>query len=230
MKIYTSPYPTVPVAEESVYTYLAGTRFADFPPEHPAFIDAATGRTISRGEWRTLTLSLAWGLRHELHRLGGPVLKRGDVAMIFSPNSIAWPVMLFGGMAAGLSMTLANSAYTPRELEHQWTDSGASVVFTHATLVPVVLEMFKHLGLDPASVRRRIIVVDWLAEGSIPSGYIGMADLLGKGQLKEEEKFPGELSNETALICYSSGNTGNPKGVMVGIPRSMHEAACNMYV
>ena len=46
--------------------------------------------------------------------------------------------MLDGGIAGGLRMTLANSSYTARELEHQWTDSGAKVVFTHPALVPVV--------------------------------------------------------------------------------------------
>ena len=220
MKIYTSPYPPTPIANESAYTFLASTHFADFPPEAPAFIDAASGKTISRGEWRELTLSLAWGLRHELHKLGGPVLQRGDVAMIFSPNSIAWPIMLFGGVAAGIRMTLANSAYTPRELEHQWLDSGAKVVFVHPPLIPVVLEMFKNLDYDLTSAQRRIIVADWPFPDPAAKDYIRVDDLLGKGQLKQEEKFPGELSHETNILCYSSGTTGKPKGVMVCDPFS----------
>ena len=40
-----------------------------------------------------------------------------------------------------------------------------------------------------------------------------MHDLLGKGKLVQEEKFPGEQANETILLCYSSGTTGKPKGV-----------------
>jgi 4-coumarate--CoA ligase len=39
--------------------------------------------------------------------------------------------------------------------------------------------------------------------------------LLHVGKLQEEEKFDGELSNETVYMCYSSGTTGLSKGVEV---------------
>ena len=217
MHVYSSPYPPTPVPDESVYTNLAQTRFADYPSECPAFIDAATGKVITRGEWKDLTLSLAWGLRHELPKLGGVSLQRGDVAMIFSPNSIAWPITLFGGIAAGIRMTLANSAYTPRELEYQWTDSGAKAVLVHPALLPVVLEMFKLLDMDLTAARRRIVVVDWPFPEAGFDDYLRVRDLLGKGRFAQEEKFPGDLANETALLCYSSGTTGKPKGVMVNL-------------
>lgn len=214
MKIYTSPYPNVPVPEESVFTYLYRTRYHQFPPTLAAFIDAVTGKTITRGGLRDIALSMAWGLRNELPKLGGVQLQRGDVVMVFSPNTIASPVMLFGGIAAGLRMTLANSAYTPREIEHQWSDSGAKAVLVHPDLVPVVLEAFKLMDFDYTEARRRIIVADWPA----PSGsneFIRVDDILGKGAYDREEQFNGELANETVLLCYSSGTTGKPKGVEV---------------
>lgn len=214
MKIYTSPHAPVPVPNESIYTNLAVTRFGDFPPEWPMFIDGATGKVLTRGEWRELTLQMAWGFRYELPKLGGVgSLQRGDVAMIFSPNTIAWPVMLDGGFAAGVRMTLANSSYTPRELEHQWIDSGAKVIFVYPGLLPVVLEMFKNLNLSSTEAKRRIVVADWPTPDPAFKDYIRVQDLLGKGKFSEEEKFPGEQANETALLCYSSGTTGKPKGV-----------------
>ena len=216
MTIYTSPYPSVEVRNESVFTHQFRTHFNDFPSDKAAFIDAATGFTITRGQLKDYGLSMAWGLRHELPRLGGVQLNRGDVIMIFSPNSLAWPVMFYGGITAGLRMTLANSAYTPREIRHQWVDSGAKAMFVHSTLVDVALEMFKTLDLDYTEALRRIIVVDWpTPPPASTNNLIRFSDLLGKGQLQEEEKFDGELANETVLLCYSSGTTGNPKGVMV---------------
>ncbi|KAF7795577.1 hypothetical protein EIP86_006739 [Pleurotus ostreatoroseus] len=214
MKIYASSFPPLSIPHESVVTYLTRTRFDEFPRHRPAFTDAETGKTITRGEFRDMLLSMGWGLRHELAKRGGVQLQRGDVVMILSPNSLAWPVMLFGGFAAGLRMTLANSAYTPREVLHQWTDSKAKAVLVHPSLLPVLLETFKLLDLSFTDAKRKIIVADWgLPPQSSFNDYITMSDILGKGSLAEEEKYTGEQANETALLCYSSGTTGKPKGV-----------------
>ncbi|EKM53455.1 uncharacterized protein PHACADRAFT_197887 [Phanerochaete carnosa HHB-10118-sp] len=215
MKIYTSPYPPVPLVHESVFTNLFRTHFNEHPPDAPAFIDAATGFTITRAGTCDLSLSFAHGLRHAFSELGGVPLARGDVVMVFSPNSIAWAPMMFGGWAAGLRLTLANSSYTPREVAHQWKDSGAKTVLVHPALLPVVLDAFKLVHVDTSEARRRIVVIDWqTSHGSArPGEFICMTDLMDKGRLSEEEKFLGEQAHETTLLCYSSGTTGKPKGV-----------------
>lgn len=217
VKIYRSHIPDQYVAEESVFTNLFVTRFNQYPPSHRAFIDAATGFTITRGELKKLALSTAWGFRHEFERIGGLPISRGDTVMIFSPNSIAWPIMLHGIFAAGLRATPANIAYTPREVEHQWLDSGAKIALVEPSLIPVVLETFKSLGFTPAEARQRIIAIDWHVphDKKAVAGFIKLTDLVGKGSLKEEEKFTGKQVDETLLLCYSSGTTGKPKGVEV---------------
>jgi 4-coumarate--CoA ligase len=55
-------------------------------------------------------------------------------------------------------------------------------------------------------------------EESAPKGAESITQLdslLRVGKLQEEEKFDGELSNETVYMCYSSGTTGLSKGVEV---------------
>lgn len=136
--------------------------------------------------------------------------------MIFSPNSLAWPIALFGLLAGGVRSTLANSAYTPAELAFQYADSRAGVVFSHPDLVPVVLSMFKIIGVSEDDARRRLVVLDIYGNGSETArkfGLLELGDLLGHGALPEEEKFTGPQVDETLLLCYSSGTTGKPKGV-----------------
>lgn len=215
MKIYTSPYPPIHIYEESVVTFLFETNFLKFPPSSPAYIDAPTGQCITRGQFKSLALEVGWGLREGISRLGGIPLSRGSIIMLFSPNTLIWPVIMLGCLAAGVKPALTNSAYTAREVEHQWKDSTAELVFAHSSVMPVVLEMFKSLGYDSVEVRKRVVVADWGVKERVYPDFIYLDDILGRGRLSREELFPGKQSHETALMCYSSGTTGNPKGVEV---------------
>ena len=220
MTIHRSPIPDVAIPDESLFTFLFdGKVDREIPGTTPAFIDAPTGRSITRSELKTASLSLGWGLRNVFaKKLGGVEITRGDTVMIFSPNSFAWPFALLGSIAAGFKATLANSSYTPPELGHQWKDSRAKVVFAHPVFVPTVLTMLEASGVSKEEAKKRIIVMGVGDKDAIAKGFIHMDDLLGKGRLSVAERFDGPLSNETVLLCYSSGTTGKPKGVEVRLP------------
>lgn len=216
MTVYQSSFPPLKVPDESLFSHIFNTRFLDFPSSSSAYIDPISGLRLTRGDLRDLCLSFGHGLRYTFWELGGIQLTRGDVVMVFSPNSIAWPTLLLGSVAAGLRVTLANSGYVARELEHQWLDSHSKAIMVAPPLLPVVLEMFKNIGLSEAEARRRIIMADWATpQAQTHSLYITMTSLLGGGKLAKEEEFRGKQSSETVLLCYSSGTTGKPKGVEV---------------
>lgn len=217
MKIYTSPYPEQPVPNESIFTFLFETVYSNTPASRIAYTDALTGQKITREETKKLSLSFGYGLTKQFQKLGGVPLKRGDTVLLFTPNSLAFPLAFFGSIAAGLKVSPANAAYTTREILHQWKDSNARVAFVHPVLLPVIVEMLKGLKLDP---RKHIIVADFglpaeATLGAKKAGLIPMSELLGKGSLEREEKFPGEQAQETVVLFYSSGTTGVPKGVEI---------------
>lgn len=221
---YTSSYPPVPLCRRSIFTHLLGVSpsspgtVGGFPASSPAFIDALSGATISRGILRSYALQVAFSL----HNLPFPLQNRTKTVLIFSPNSITWPVMIFGVVAAGFRATLANSAYTPDELKYQYTNAGAHLVFTHPSQVGTVRSMLRSLGCSEQEIRSRVIVAgtQWITgdkDASIPGtelkGLMSITQLLGRGELKEEVSFDGERSDQTVYLCYSSGTTGKPKGV-----------------
>jgi hypothetical protein len=94
-RIYTSPVPSVPVLSTSIFTRLFDSpdpnTIGRYPASASAFIDSDSGTTLTRAQTKRLALSLAYGLRNHPTTLA----RRGDVIMIFAPNSLSWPVALF---------------------------------------------------------------------------------------------------------------------------------------
>ncbi|KAH7872035.1 AMP binding protein [Lentinula edodes] len=223
-RIYYSSYPSVPLHTRSIFTHLLSVdpnngKIGGFPAQEKVFVDAATGISISRQDLRTLSLKFGYGLRHD------PRVKaqRGDVVLVFSPNSLQYPVYILGAIAAGMRCTLTNNAYTARELQHQYIDSGATMIITTSENLSVALEMLiVGLGLSQTDAENRIIIsqnslawasglVSSRSEGEATRDLITFDQLLGIGELQNEEEFDGESAQETALLCYSSGTTGQPK-------------------
>ena len=95
MTIYASPLPKLVVPKRSTFTHIFGPD-DPFPPSSTALIDAPTGEVVTRAQLKRSILGFAWGVRIGLSKLGGVNLKRGDTALIFSPNSIQFPVVSLG--------------------------------------------------------------------------------------------------------------------------------------
>jgi len=212
-------------------------------PEKLMFIDAASGESLTRGAFHHLALSLAKGatsyhppeartfLGRDPPKRGLP-LSQGQVALIFAPNAVSYAIAFYGLQAAGIVTTLANSAYTSGELRHQLHDSNAEVAFVHPTLLPVLQEAWKLLGVDAAEQSRRTVVIDWVAGSTSAttdpalSNFTSFTRLLNLGKLEREVAIDGwHARNTTALMCYSSGTTGLAKGV-----ESTHYNATSMVV
>ncbi|KAI4383783.1 hypothetical protein MLD38_009583 [Melastoma candidum] len=137
--IYRSLRPPVSLPHDhntSMVSFLF--RSSDSYPDKPALIDADTLDSLSFSQLRSLVISLA----HGLTSLG---IRKNDVVLIFSPNSIRFPACFLAIASLGAVATTANPLYTSTELSKQVKDSNPKLVVT----VPELWDKVKGLNLPP---------------------------------------------------------------------------------
>ena len=125
------------------------------------------------------------------------------VAAILCPNVPAFATVFHGLLRAGATVTTINSLYTADEIASQLTDAGAGWLFTVSALLPAAREAAERTGI-PAS---RLVVLDGA------DGHPSLGDLLAMGAPAPRVSF--DPATHVAVLPYSSGTTGRPKGVML---------------
>ncbi|MGO4807549.1 AMP-binding protein [Arthrobacter sp. 2MCAF15] len=193
--MFSSPYPDVDVPNLSIYDYLFGA-LAEEDLNRVAVVDGASGAETT---YRSL--------RGQIDALAGAVAAQGlgvnGVAAILCPNIPAFATVFHGLLRAGATVTTINSLYTADEIANQLTDAGADWLFTISALLPAAREAVERTGI-PAS---RLVVLDGAA------GHPALADLLAAGAPAPNVSF--DPATHVAVLPYSSGTTGRPKGVML---------------
>lgn len=172
------------------------TRNLDARRDETAILSAA--RTVTFGEIADDVFRVAGALR----RLGSA---QGDVVAILAPDSVEWVAAYFGTIAAGGVAFGMNTLLTPRELAFQLGDSRARVLIAD----PGLLEPLRDL-LAATAVEHVIVVGPEQASDHGP-GERAFADwIAGEAALAEPE---GTSRDDHCCLNYSSGTTGDPKGV-----------------
>ncbi|KAF8315898.1 AMP binding protein [Clavulina sp. PMI_390] len=198
----------------------------------PAYIDSQSGTILTRAQTYDLALRLAKGVDLLGYRRGK------GVAMVFCPNSLAWPIVFLGLQSNSVLTTLANVSYTTNELAHQIKDSGATLFFVGPTVFHTLLATLKLLGYSEAEMRKHIIIMSYVpkdmdeehAQG-IDASWTRLHDMLKRGKLTAPVRLSGRATDEPILLCYSGGTTGRSKGVMtthrnlVSIPQTYRPLA-----
>ena len=155
--------------------------------------------------------------------------KRGERIAIMMPNLLQYPVALFGAMRAGMTVVNTNPLYTPRELEHQLNDSGATFIvvvenFAHTlqaclARTPVktiiVTAMGDLLGFPKSMIVNFVVrrVKKLVPAFELPSA-IPFRTALSRGAAASFE--PVRLGpDDIAFLQYTGGTTGVSKGAML---------------
>jgi long-chain acyl-CoA synthetase len=187
----------------------------------PAFVNM--GKTITFAELDRLSRNFSAYLQNVLG------LKKGDRIALQMPNLLQYPVALFGALRAGLVVVNTNPLYTPREMEHQFKDSGAKAIvilanFAHnlekvLKVTPIEHVIVTELGDLLGFPKSRIVnFVVKKVKKMVPtyqiSSAVSFTEALKIGSSQSLRKVKVE-SEDLAFLQYTGGTTGVAKGAML---------------
>ncbi|MEG8221997.1 long-chain fatty acid--CoA ligase [Sphingomonas sp. HH69] len=155
-------------------------------------------------------------------------VKKGDRVGLYLPNTPHYVAAYYGALMAGAIVVNFSPLYTAAELEHQVEDSGTKILFTLSAkaLLPTALKVLDHSSLEK-------LVVGSVAEMLSPVKSLlfrwfkaaETAALPHDPRVLRYDKLianPGACTvadinpeQDIALLQYTGGTTGTPKGAML---------------
>ena len=189
---HRAPEPDVEIPDSDITSFVLGG--AAKRPEKPALIDGPTGRQLSYGELAESIRSLAAGL-------AASGFGRGDVLAVYLPNVPEYAIAFHGAAAAGGMCTTMNPLYTASEVAHQLEDAGARMLVTAPPFLGTAREAAERAGVED-------VFVIGEAAGAVP-----FTELYGDAASAPAPRI--DPASDLAVLPYSSGTTGLPKGVML---------------
>ncbi|MEK4012984.1 long-chain-fatty-acid--CoA ligase [Peribacillus sp. FSL M8-0224] len=157
-------------------------------------------------------------------------LQKGERVAVMLPNCPQGVISFFGILMAGGVVVQTNPTYTERELEYQMKDSGAKMILAMDILFPRVSAVASRTDIEHIIVtaikeylpfpknliypfiqkKQYGIVINVEHEGN----HHLFSEIM-KRKITEEVTVPIDVDNDLALLQYTGGTTGFPKGVML---------------
>ncbi len=153
---------------------------------------------------------------HILFRAAG--VKPGDKVALCAKNSAEWATAFLGALTYGAVVVPILHEFHPDNIEHLVNHSEAKILFTEEHIVehldearmPLLEGILLLPGLTPAMCRNEMLAVTL---GHLDEAF---AKIYPHGLTPSKVNYStGRNETETALINYTSGSTGNSKGVML---------------
>ena len=177
-------------------------RAAKFFPDKPAII--FEGAQLQYADLNERANRLANALRAN-------GVRRGDRVALYLPNIPQFAVCYCAALKAGAVAVSINSIFKSEEVRYIVNDSGAQLLFTVSDLLPNVpradCPSLAHVVICFGDAQGNPAMDDWLAKGASSGQALDM------------------LPEEPALLLYTSGTTGFPKGATL----SHGNVVSNMY-
>jgi len=161
-------------------------------------------------------------------------LAAGDRVAVQMPNCLSYPIVAFGVFKAGCVLVNTNPLYTPNEMIHQFSDSGATTLVIIDMFAGRLPEVIGHTNIKnvvtvkisqyfPPVVGGIVRLVQKIWNRSLPKievEHTKFSSALSKGKAKySKEKVAsyskGLTSESLAALQYTGGTTGVSKGAML---------------
>ncbi|KWX02584.1 4-coumarate--CoA ligase family protein [Carbonactinospora thermoautotrophica] len=191
--VFRSPFPDITVPDVPVHEHVLA-QAAEYG-DRLALVDGAGSGT------RMTYTQLVQAVRRLAAGFASIGVRKGDVIAIFSPNTVAYPVVFYAATMAGATVTTVNALYTAAELADQLRDSGARYLVTIS------------LFLDRAREATAEAPVDEILVCDTAEGCRSIQELMAIDAPAPDVEF--DPAEDVAVMPYSSGTTALPKGVLL---------------
>ncbi|KAJ2773620.1 hypothetical protein IWQ56_000918, partial [Coemansia nantahalensis] len=193
---------------------LVARRCAAGTPEPPQLVDADTGDSLTVSALVQMAESIAAALSARGFSLDAQACNAdglGRVVVMYSPVDIRASAIHYGTLMAGGAYTAADPAMDTANLARRLAEVGADVVFVAPALLPQLRAAIAQAAVDIPAAN---IVLTRGSDAQHPG--IDTLDPVPPGTVLDRLSRAGAgLAERVALIVYSAGTTGPPKGVML---------------
>jgi acyl-CoA synthetase (AMP-forming)/AMP-acid ligase II len=196
--------------------------FAERPASIPAMLDQAIshrphGEALVAGAVRLTWLQVGEQVATLASGLAGQGVARGDRIALLLGNRIEFVIAWLAAARLGaISVPISTRVQKP-ELQYMLVDAGASVVIHDEVFDPLL-----PTSAEAPALRLRIAVES--TDG--PASWRALMSGVTKGATGDARPGPADppQEDETALLVYTSGTTGHPKGAMLSHGNIVHGA------
>lgn len=176
-------------------------RWAMYSPQNIALIDGDTGRSISYSELFFFAQKCASLLKNQFH------IAAGDRIAVVSTNELEYIILFFAAQRLGAVLVPLNFRLTSSEISHIISDCQAKLIVAHEQFYSICSEVAQEFDLK---------LVKLLGENSLFQDVTLSASKKNMAGIDsiESTTFPQDPEN-LAMILYTSGTTGAPKGALI---------------
>ncbi len=181
------------------------------------------GKTLTLTEIFTKARAFANYCRYELK------LEKGDRLALMMPNLLQYPICLFGGLLAGLTIVNLNPLDKADSLRNELKDSEAKAIVVLENFVGELEKVFPETHLQKVIITSIGSELPWI-ERLIINGYLRyIKKIVPKWHMTHSIRLrqaiqmgnrynfsPADIQDtDIAFFQYTGGTTGTPKGVML---------------